>query len=180
MLIVGLLLGPVPFVGFIGGIIVTVGFFLSIFSAVTLARGDPSVLVAALTSSFNDLLVGAIVGGAVTSIGVVLFTYALQNSTGRLLLWLAYATSLAFNIMNLAIIGPQVSKAVQAAVANGGFDRAPLDALQAEVRVIGLLGLIPAAIYAAAFYLARSRIAKGESPEQAKMHWPAGVPGGPF
>ncbi len=55
--------------------------------------------------------------------------------------------------------------AVAQAISRGTFNRAPIDALEARRQGLQLLSLIPAAIYAFAYYLAWSRVSTGEIPE---------------
>jgi len=207
LLIIGLLIGPVPYVGIIGGIIVLVGailvivgrkpfgpthsrntiwsiiiyivgiaivigasvaFALSVISA-TISNSmngtfNPSVVSQALTSSFNVLLIGAVIGGAVSGIASVLFTYALQNRNGRILLWAGYGAGLVVSIVVFLIISQQLTSVFQQATSGGAYNPAPISALQFQQSLVGLLGLIPAVLYATALYLVWSRISRGELP----------------
>ena len=207
LLIIGLLIGPVPYVGIIGGIIVLVGailvivgrkpfgpthsrntiwsiiiyivgiaivigasvaFALSVISA-TISNSmngtfNPSVVSQALTSSFNVLLIGAVIGGAVSGIASVLFTYALQNRNGRILLWAGYGAGLVVSIVVFLIISQQLTSVFQQATSGGAYNPAPISALQFQQSLVGLLGLIPAVLYATALYLVWSRIGRGELP----------------
>ncbi len=149
--------------------IFSAGFILAIVSA-SLTASNPTVLARTLTDNFNNFLIGLIIGSAIIGIAEVRFTYALQTPTGRILLWAAYATSLAVGIALLAIIGPQVSEVVAQAISSGTFNRAPIDRLQSQLQGIQLLGLIPAAIYAFAYYLAWSRVKTGEIPKTNSRH----------
>jgi len=204
---IGTLLGPVPLITFIGGILSLIGailvilgrkafgpehsrnaiwsiiiyivgfviiiigviaFAFAIISATIASRSgnmtDLTVIAQALTSSFDGLLIAGIVGGAVSSIAYVLFTYQLQNRNGRIILWAAYASSIAIGIINAIIVSALLSDAVQRSIAGGIFNPDPLRALQNQLQALGLLGFIPAAVYATALYLVWSRIGRGELP----------------
>lgn len=204
---IGTLLGPVPLITFIGGILSLIGailvilgrkafgpehsrnaiwsiiiyivgfviiiigviaFAFAIISATIASRSgnmtDLTVIAQALTSSFDGLLIAGIVGGAVSSIAYVLFTYQLQNRNGRIILWAAYASSIAIGIINAIIVSALLSDAVQRSIAGGIFNPDPLRGLQNQLQALGLLGFIPAALYATALYLVWSRIGRGELP----------------
>ena len=206
-MMIGTLLGPVPLITFIGGILSLIGailvilgrkafgpehsrnaiwsiiiyivgfviiiigviaFAFAIISATIASRSgnmtDLTVIAQALTSSFDGLLIAGIVGGAVSSIAYVLFTYQLQNRNGRIILWAAYASSIAIGIINAIIVSALLSDAVQRSIAGGIFNPDPLRALQNQLQALGLLGFIPAALYATALYLVWSRIGRGELP----------------
>ena len=206
-MMIGTLLGPVPLITFIGGILSLIGailvilgrkafgpehsrnaiwsiiiyivgfviiiigviaFAFAIISATIASRSgnmtDLTVIAQALTSSFDGLLIAGIVGGAVSSIAYVLFTYQLQNRNGRIILWAAYASSMAIGLINAIIVSALLSDAIQRSIAGGILNPDPLRALQNQLQALGLLGFIPAALYATALYLVWSRIGRGELP----------------
>src|SRR5207245_3878151 len=84
------------FVGIVVGIIAGVLFAAAVFAAV--ASQNPAVTASALASAFNTLLVGVVIAAAISRIASVLFTYALQKQTGRILLWAGYVANLAISI----------------------------------------------------------------------------------
>ena len=150
------------------GITFVVGFLFGLsFVTATLSGGGQTAIDQALVSAFNDLIIGALVGGAVIGIAYVVFTYALQDSTGRILLYIAFATQVALSVLVAYIISPQVAGAVTQSFSSGTFNPFPLSALQSQLQFLQLLSLIPAAIFAMAYYRAYSRIRKGEVPPSA-------------
>lgn len=159
------------FVGIIIGIIAGVIFAAAVFSAV--ASQNPAAAAAALAGAFNTLLVGAIIAAAVSGIGSVLFTYALQKQTGKMLLWAGYLANLAISIAVFAIIAPLIANAVNQATSGGTYDPAPVAALQGQLSALGYLSVIPALLFAAATYLAWSRVSHGEIPASTM---PPGMP----
>jgi len=170
------------FVGIIIGVIAGVLFGVAVFS--TVASQNPSTAASALASAFGTLLVGAIIAAAVSGIASVLFTYALQKQTGRMLLWAGYAANLAISIAIYVIIAPLISDAVNQAVSGGTYNPAPVVALQGQLSALGYLSVIPALLFAAATYLAWARVSHGEIPAPTV---PPGMPmstmpppGGPF
>ena len=184
LLIIGLALSWIPFIGAIGGLVALIGallvilgreafgreharnailalivFFVGIgvtivgivalFFATFSYRAGPSTLV---QPSFAWLGVITIIGGGVTGISEVLLTYALQPSSGRILLWTAYATSIAISIVNFLFTVPFFNGT------GTGLLVFP------TVFLTIFLGIIPALLYAAAYYLARQRIVHREIP----------------
>jgi hypothetical protein len=209
LLIVGTLLGPLPYVNFVGGILAIIGAILVIvgrkefgpahsrntiwsiiifcLQAVTSAAFanttgntlNPATLSQTLSSSFNTLLIGAAIGAAILGIAQVLFTYAIQNQNGRLLLWCGYAASLAVVVVEFIIIGPLIANAASQSFTGTTYNPAPFNSLQTELGLLRLLGFIPAVLFASALYIAWSQIGKGELPstveQPAKLRNP-----GPF
>ncbi len=142
------------FVGIIVAVVVAVIAFLSVLSGFIGSGSVPTA--AALQSAMTAVLVGGIAGAVILGIAEVLFTYALQNQTGRILLWAAYGASIALNVAVFIIISPRMGSLL---------NTADFDALSAEVSTISLLSVIPTALFVAADYLAWSRINRGEIPE---------------
>ena len=210
LLIIGLLIGPIPFVGVIGSILDLIGAILviigrrpfgpahsrnTIWSVIIFVVGIAVVIIGsvvftlsvisasinnsvngtfnqntvsqALASSFNGLLVAAAIGGAIIGIANVLFTYAIQNRSGRIFLWSAYIAGLAVSVITILVISPQITTAFQQAVSGGRYNPQPISALQFRESIIGLLGYIPALLYAVALYSVVSRINRREIPASA-------------
>ncbi len=145
---------------FIVGIAATiVGVIIVFIGAIALQAGNPNgpVLPAALLSVI-------IVGGAITGLSEVLFTYALQKDNGRIFLWLGYAGSIAISIVNFLIL--------PSGFASGGSFFFPGLFLLST-----FLAAIPATLYATAFYLARDRIVRREIPSPTENRPPFGMPG---
>ncbi len=135
---------------FFVGIGVTVAGALALFFAAFSYRTGPSSIG---QPTFAWLGVITIIGGGVTGISEVLLTYALQPSSGRILLWTAYATSIAISIVNFLFILPFFG-------GNGVVFPFVFSAIFLTI----FLGIIPALLYAAAYYLARQRIVHREIP----------------
>src|SRR5438876_1070166 len=73
----------------------------------------------------------------------------------------------------LAIIGQLVSNAINQATSGGTYNPAPINALQGQLNGLGYLSVIPALLFAAATYLAWSRVSHGEIPPPTT---PPGMP----
>jgi len=150
-------------IGLVIVFIVAVSFALTI-SSIELSGASGASAAAAISSSFNDLLTGAIVVGAVLGFAIVLFTYAIQSRTGRILLLAGYVSSLLIALLVFSIIGPQLSTVVSNSIASRSVDRSGIDALQSGIQFLGLLNFIPGIIYAVAYYLLWERIDMGDIP----------------
>jgi hypothetical protein len=147
---------------FIVGIAATVvGVFILIVGAIAIQAGSPSSFVLPVA-----LLSVIIVGGAITGLAEVLFTYSLQKENGRVFLWLAYAGSIAIGIVNVFVL--------PSGLASGGSFFFPGFFLLSTV-----LAAIPATLFATAFYLARDRIVRREVPSPTENRPPFGTPGPP-
>lgn len=211
LIIIGILLYPLPFVNFVGDILILIGAILVIvgrkvfgsvharntiwsiiifvigvgvvaagilafafavasatIAAVNPSNGtiNPTAISQSLESSFNILLVFTAVGLGIFGIAEVLFTYALQKQTGRILLWTGYAASLAVAIVTFLIISPQVANAASQSFTGTTYNGTAFADLQTQEYVLGLLNYIPAVIFAGAIYLAWSRIRHGDLPAQ--------------
>jgi len=205
LLLIGSLLGWVPFIGVVGIILILIGAILVILGrkpfgpthsrnvfisiglfvfgivgvfalAAILAAAMLSAMLggpygatdpnarAALESAFNNFMIGVVVVSAISSLASVFFTYAIQNPTGRVLLWVGYGTGLVVQMITFAIVGPEISGAVAEAFATGTYNPAPLNALQLRMQTLGLMRAIPSLLYAGAYYLVWSRINRGEIP----------------
>ena len=130
---------------------------------------DQAHIAAVFETAITNLLIVSAVGATVTSLSNVLFTYALQNRVGRLLLWAALGASLGLQaaIVVLALpLLPGISEDIaRQIVTSGRVDTAAMSsAISGQASGLGLVGVIPAAMYALADYLAFARIHRGEIP----------------
>jgi hypothetical protein len=209
LILIGVLLTPVPYVAFVGDILLLVGAILVIvgrkafgqaharntiwsiiifvvgfgvvitgivvFTVAVVSAGisssvggtfNATTLGQSLSSSFDILLVFSAVGGAISGIAEVLFTYAIQNEPGRILLWTGYAAALAVSSITFILISPLVANAASQSFNGTTYNPAPFTNLQSQLQTIGLLNFIPAIIYATAIYLAWARVNRGEIPGQ--------------
>jgi hypothetical protein len=116
----------------------------------------------AVTSALDWLAVGSLVTAAVLGIPNVLLTFGLQALRARVLLVAGYVTSLAVGVLVMAVILPKVDEAVAQAFSTQ--DLTPIESIQSQAQLLGFLTIIPAAIYAFAYYEAYSRIEKGQVP----------------
>jgi len=150
----------------IGGLIFTFSVVLAVFNA---ASNASSVTSASITNAFNIFLVTIIVGAVLSGMASVFLTYALQQSTGRIILWAAYISSLALTIMNSIVTFQGIAEAINEAFANGRYNPAPLQGLQSQQNPLQLLTIIPTLVFALAFYMVWDRIVKGELPESTTV-----------
>jgi hypothetical protein len=186
LLVIGVLIAWIPFGGFIGGIVGSIGGILVlvgrepfgadhvrnttlalIFFVVgipvtifgffyALASGVSFGLGASLAGPFGIVF---LIGGAIFGLSEVLLTYSLQRSTGHTLLWTAYGISIVLGLVNLR---------------SGGFWT--LYFRTGVLLLTGFLAAIPAALYGTAFYLARERIVRHEIPPLMKQQEPGKPP----
>jgi len=200
LLIIGLLLDPIPYVTYVGGILSVVGAILAILgrevfgfrhsrfviasivlyligSAIAFfivfafvgfvgdVLNSPNYVGQVVIDSINQLLIVLAIGGAIAGVAVLLFTYDLQDSTGRILLWTGFASRLAIGILISYIISGELTSALQQGTSSGTSAISILLGVLGQIQILSLLNLIPAVMSATVFYLVRSRISRGELPE---------------
>lgn len=168
---------------FFVGIVVAIAFGVASFLASLPATFGtnpmtPAEAAAFATALVNDILLSAIISGLIVGLASVLFTYALQRQTGKLLLWAAYGAGIVLNVAIFLYISPLIADAVAQAVAGGTYNAAPIDALTSQISSLQLLSAIPALLWTGANYLAWSRINRGEIPASGQAPSPA-MPGMP-
>ena len=161
------------FVGVIGAIALGVIFVAAIIAAS--GTTDPNTLANAFVNALNNLLIGVIVLSAISGIASVLFTYALQQQIGKVLLWAGYVANVAIGIAVYAIISPLFASAIAQATSGGTYDPGPLENVRSQATALGILSVIPSLLFAAATYLAWSRVNRGEIPAPSV---PPGMPPG--
>src|SRR6266702_3211402 len=90
------------------------------------------------SSFFGGFFVALLIGIAIFGIAEVLFTYALQTSSGRILLWCGYASTISTSSLTFFVLN--------------------------NVPNASVISIIPALMYGYAYYVARERIVHGEMP----------------
>jgi len=162
------------FVGIISAIAIGVMLGVALYAAST-GSSDPATVANAFVNALNNFLIGLIVVSAIVGIAYVLFTYALQQQIGKVLLWAGYAASVAIAIAVYVVISQLFATAIAQATSGTTYDPGPLLAVQAQATALGILSVIPSILFAAATYLAWSRVNRGEIPAPSV---PPGMPPG--
>ncbi len=147
-------------IGLVIGILVALSFGFSV-AEIQMSGASGSSAAGALSVAFNDLLVGLIITGAIIGIAIIVFTYAIQDRLGRILLLAGYFSSLSVGIFVLSVISAQVTIALQSASLSSA-----VSSLQSQAQLLRLLGFIPGIIYATAYYRVRQRVERGELPSR--------------
>ncbi len=117
--------------------------------------GSVNVTPAFLASVESAVLLASIAVAVIIGIAEVLFTYALQAQTGRLLLLAGFGASLALAIALYLVLSPLYAAVVT---------EADLNSVEATQQIYSLLSAIPALLFATAAYLAWSRVSRREIP----------------
>ncbi len=149
------------------GVIVLFLMVSAVTSTVTSAVSgttNPNSLAQTIGGVFNGYFTGAIIVAIIAGLDNVFITYELQARIGRWLLWVGYVASILVPVALFYVVSPQVPVAISQSLAGGSYDSTPVLALQAEIQGLGLLNIIPALVFAAAYYLAVDRIDQGEIP----------------
>jgi len=115
-------------------VVVAAAIFTLISELLLFPPGGPLVPA----SFFGGFFVALLIGIAIFGIAEVLFTYALQTSSGRILLWCGYASTISTSSLTFFVLN--------------------------NVPNASVISIIPALMYGYAYYLARERIVHGEMP----------------
>lgn len=128
--------------------VAAVGVVLVFFTAISTAIANPGSVPVEPTGYTIVLLVA----GAVFGLAELVFTYALQNGTGRSLLWTAFILGIATGVVNDFLVLPAISGTTS------------FIAITATSLLTSLLAAPGAVVFGIAFYIARERIERKEIP----------------
>jgi hypothetical protein len=149
---------------FLGIIIAFVGGIIALVSALVGQTTSPATVQA----GFNNLLIASAVGGIISGLASVFFTFGLQKQMGKMLLLAGYGAGILVSIVIFVVASAAVPEFVAVACPGGTCSQedvmAALASFQSRVGGWGLLQAIPAILYAGAYYLVWNRISKGEIP----------------
>jgi hypothetical protein len=118
--------------------------------------------LSAYAAAFKSLMLARILLAVVVGLVPVFLTHALQRKEGRIVLWTAYAAGIIVQV----VVYASASSSLDAWLAAPPADHLPIvvrleSFLRNLVHALGLLNGIPAALYAAGYYLAWSRLTQG-------------------
>jgi len=116
----------------------------------------------ALISSLNWILEIQIFGALTTGLAYGLFTYQLQRPIGRALLLLGVVINIATNILIFSTLNSSIPSNSARYVLS--FDSQAAHNFADQALPLGMLNLIPAMVYAGAYYHLYSRIREGLLP----------------
>ena len=152
--------------GFLAGILVafTVGLIES--AGLSSSSGADLFRIAFETAHASTITVTAVAGFA-----PILITFALQDRRGQILLMIAYVANLVAQIVIRFVMAGALSVYASEVIAAGRtLNGSSLSDFEARFSFLDILGAIPAVLYASAFFLAWSRITKGNTPELSATH----------
>ena len=125
--------------------------------------GSSSELSARMSDLFNGYIVIVTLLGLLLVFARVLFTYAIQDFLGRLLLWLAFLASVLVTIPNI-VLGSQIPNAIDHAIATS--DSSQLENIVNQLVGWHLLAIIPSIVFVIAYWKAYTRVRDGFVPEK--------------
>ena len=141
----------------------------------TVGPNNPIALSQIISTAINQYLPVILIVSATTSLALVLFTYAIQNTTGRILLWSAYGLTLIFGV----IIFNSITQALPSLISQSSsrtFNPTQFIAMETRLYSLSVLEILPNSLYAIAYYLLRSRISRGEIPAHQTTTTPVPPP----
>lgn len=142
-------------------LIIIAGFVSSVQAAVN-ASGPG--LAAALRSSVLSLLIGTAIVGALGGLVYVFAFFELEGESGRRFLLISYAVQVIVVAVVFALLYAGMSQALAQAFSGSTVNAGPIIAFQSKELLYGLASVIPYALFAYAFNLARKRIDNAEIP----------------
>jgi hypothetical protein len=143
-----------------GGVVAEFVGSLVVGGLIALLLSNGADLVTTLSSSFLALNMMLIVIDTIIGLGLVFFTYDLQNATGRTILWAAYSLGVLMNAIFAFVIFSQVQAVSADVVSQVGTAGAAINLLIYMFAPWRLLQLIPAIFYAIAYFRSRSGVEK--------------------
>ena len=151
--------------GVVGGAMLGAMFTVALNTA---AIGNAPASPEMVTQLVTGILMGGLVGGAVAGIAQVLFTYSLQRTLGRILLFTAYSSNLIISMFLLSLTLNGIAAVADRSVATGRYNfgkynPAQVQAFLAKPQPLQILVLIPLVLYTVAFYMAWLRINRSDA-----------------
>lgn len=143
---------------FVGGIVGLVAVLVLLVNAIitTVVPTTPEEVLALMTTYIPALLV---IGG-ISGLSYPLLAHAVSSRTGQILLWVGYAATLGILVVTyITLIG-----IFEAAAAVTGDPFGFLTAFLTAFLTIFLLFVVSSVLYAVGYYLAYSRVKRGEIP----------------
>lgn len=144
----------------VGRILFVVALAFTLIPSGTITYGNTT------SSTVNPYLILYItdaIGTALTGLAIVFLTYALHRKTGRIILSISYITFLALTVLMTLLTLQGIAVMGNSAVLPD------LQAMHDQHEIVQLLTIIPTLAIAFTFYLAWSRIKRGELPQSATV-----------
>jgi hypothetical protein len=143
----------------------TIGLVVALLGQVTVTGTSVSLASGALQSDFQVFFIGAAVVGILGGLSRVILVYGLSDQTTRILLWAGFFASIVLSIVILAVLYPQIVNAVNQATSGSTVNTGPITNLQNESTLLGLTNVLPAFLFAWAYWRCReAAIARTASP----------------
>jgi hypothetical protein len=153
----------------VGGIvIVAVAISLAFSQLGTQPPSDPDLASEMMASALADmmaiLLPGLVILMGLWAVGILIFTYALQERIGRILLWGGFGLNLVSQAAPLLLLREGLEPLLEAGFSGNPGSPTLLFELGPGILALSALGMVATIVNAAAVYLAWSRIKRGEIP----------------
>ncbi|HLE45424.1 MAG TPA: hypothetical protein VI915_00330 [Thermoplasmata archaeon] len=138
-------------------------FFLSPAWAVV-SYPTPTLRARAVQAAFDQFMIGSAILGAVAGVGWVLFTHALQDTKGRVLLWSGLVWGVTINLAVYAYVRPIMMQAIARAFTWPGSYPPEINAAGVLVDALRLASLVAAVPTVLAYARAYSRVTNPSGP----------------
>jgi len=147
--------GVLFIVTLVGAVGLAVWFVFALLGQASASGTGVTIAASQLQGDFEALFIGAALLGILGSLSRVIMVYGLADRTTRTLLWAGFVASVAVSLLVLAVLYPQIVTAINQATSGSTIDTGPLTSLQGEETLLGLLNVLPAALFAWAYWRAR-------------------------
>jgi hypothetical protein len=144
--------GVLLLISFIAAIAIGAALALAIFQAASQMGSTPQTLASSIDSTIQDTIIAGVIVAVLTSVAQLLMVWEIADSTARWLLILGLGASFVVGIVIAAIELPLLATAVQTATSGSMVNAGPINNLENQINVYGLLTVFPSAISAYAYY----------------------------
>jgi len=144
--------GVLLVIAIIGVVIVAFALATALIQAATQIGATAQSVGATLQASIQDTLIATVVFAFISGLGQLLMVWGLADPTSRLLLVTGFVLAITISAVLLAIELPLLANAIQSATAGATINTGPINALEGQIQVYGLLSVVPASVTGFAYY----------------------------
>lgn len=154
------------FLGVVGGFVASLSFTAAIVDEATTAGVTLAQIGSMIQGDLLGLIVASFVVGTLVRLGEILIVYRLSTRTARILLWTGFATGLLLGLATIWYLLPQIDTAISQATSGTQINLGPINRVENTSLVLSLSGVLPAVLFAWAYYLVRDQNRRPRSEQQ--------------
>jgi hypothetical protein len=144
--------GVLLLLSFIAAIVIGAALALAIFQTASQTGSTPQTLASSIDSTIRDTIYAGVIVAVLSAVAQLLMVWEIADSTARTLLILGLVASFVVGLIIAAIELPLLANAVQSATSGSMVNAGPINNLENQINLYGLLTVFPSAISAYAYY----------------------------